>query len=357
MTETSAVKGRLWQILPGLLLAAVGIWLMTGLFAPLTLGLLIAGLLAPAAEAITRHTGCPRQLAALGTMTLFYLLLGTVLARSAGWVTAQGAALLRILPGLWTSSLLPGLETVLPRLEEFFSRHAPVILSVTDRLFTAAEQTLPGLISNISARAAGSAARFMTRLPSLLLGSVFTVILSFCFAADFPTLRSLLQKYLPPGAAGLLRELRGFGSRVLIRMLRAWVLLSLATLAALCLGLWLLGISSPLTAAGLITLLDLLPLIGSGMILLPWGLWELLQGRTALGAGLWLLFGCTEVLRAILEPRLLGAGGGAPPLLLTAALFAGLRLGGALGAMLFPAAVLFLWDLNRQGKLPGLTAG
>ena len=108
---------------------------------------------------------------------------------------------------------------------------------------------------------------------------------------------------------------------------------------------------------GLITLLDLLPLIGSGMILLPWGLWELLQGRTALGAGLWLLFGCTEVLRAILEPRLLGAGGGAPPLLLTAALFAGLRLGGALGAMLFPAAVLFLWDLNRQGKLPGLTAG
>lgn len=357
MTETHAAGNRLWPILPGLLLAAGGIWLMTGLFAPLTLGLLIAALLAPAAEAVSRHTGCPRQLAALGTMALFYLLLGLLLAASAGWITAQGAALLRLLPRLWTSSLLPGLEAALPRLEEFFSRRAPVILPLLDRLTAAAEQSLPGLISGLSARAAGSAARFMARLPALLLGSIFTVVLSFCFAADYPTLRSFLRKYLPPRAAGLLRELRGFGSRVLIRMLRAWALLSLATLAALCLGLWLLGVPRPLAAAGIITLLDLLPLIGSGMILLPWGLWELLQGRAALGVGLWLLFGCTELLRAILEPRLLGAGGGAPPLVLTAALFAGLRLGGALGAVLFPAAVLFLWDLSRQGKLPGLPVG
>ena len=100
--------------------------------------------------------------------------------------------------------------------------------------------------------------------------------------------------------------------------------------------------------------MDLLPLIGSGMILLPWGLWELCRGRAALGVGLWLLFGSAELLRAILEPRLLGACAGLPPLALTAALFAGLRLGGALGAMLLPAAVLFLWDLGCQGKLPWL---
>lgn len=73
---------------------------------------------------------------------------------------------------------------------------------------------------------------------------------------------------------------------------------------------------------------------------LPWG-W---------GSGC--SFGSAELLRAILEPRLLGAGAGLPPLVLTAALFAGLRLGGALGAMLLPAAVLFLWDLGCQGKLP-----
>lgn len=357
MTGTHISGYRILQILSGLLLAASMIWLMAGIFAPLTLGLLIAALLAPAAEAVSRRTGCPRQTAALGTMALFYLFLGLLLAWSASWITAQGAALLRLLPQLWTSSLLPSLNVIFPRLEEFFSRHAPVILPILDHFFAAAEQSLPGLISGISARAAGFAARFMARLPALLLGSIFTVVLSFGFAADFPALYRFLKQYIPPAAAELIGELREFGSRVLVRMFLAWILLSLVTLATLCLGLWLLEIPHCWTIAGIITLLDLLPLIGSGMILLPWGLWELLQGQTALGAGLWLLFGCTELLRAILEPRLLGAGNGAPPLLLTTALFTGLRLGGALGAMLFPAAVMFLWELNRQGKSPDLPAG
>ena len=216
----------------------------------------------------------------------------------------------------------------------------------------ALERSLPGLLSGLSSRAASLTARWLSRLPALLLGSVFTVILSFCVAADYPRLCALLRDKVPPGLTALLGELRYFGSRVLLRMLRAWAILSLVLLAVLSAGLWLLGVEHPLAAAFAITLLDLLPLIGSGMILLPWGLWELCRGRAALGVGLWLLFGSAELLRAILEPRLLGAGAGLPPLALTAALFAGLRLGGALGAMLLPAAVLFLWDLGCQGKLP-----
>ena len=216
----------------------------------------------------------------------------------------------------------------------------------------ALERSLPGLLSGLSSRAASLTARWLSRLPALLLGCVFAVILSFCVAADYPRLCTLLRDKVPPGLTAFLGELRYFGSRVLLRMLRAWAILSLVLLAVLSAGLWLLGVEHPLAAAFAITLLDLLPLIGSGMILLPWGLWELCRGRTALGLGLWLLFGSAELLRAILEPRLLGAGAGLPPLVLTAALFAGLRLGGALGAMLLPAAVLFLWDLGCQGKLP-----
>ena len=323
MEQTTHAPGQLRRILPGVLLAAGLVWLMTGLFAPLTLGLLLAALMAPMAETLSRHTGCPRRLAAVGTMALFYLLLGLALTAAGSWAAGQGAQLLRQLPRLWNSSLLPALE-----------------------------RSLPGLLSGLSSRAASLTARWLSRLPALLLGCVFAVILSFCVAADYPRLCTLLRDKVPPGLTAFLGELRYFGSRVLLRMLRAWAILSLVLLAVLSAGLWLLGVEHPLAAAFAITLLDLLPLIGSGMILLPWGLWELCRGRTALGVGLWLLFGSAELLRAILEPRLLGAGAGLPPLVLTAALFAGLRLGGALGAMLLPAAVLFLWDLGCQGKLP-----
>ena len=61
-------------------------------------------------------------------------------------------------------------------------------------------------------------ARWLSRLPALLLGSVFTVILSFCVAADYPRLCALLRDKVPPGLTALLGELRYFGSRVLLRM-------------------------------------------------------------------------------------------------------------------------------------------
>lgn len=90
MEQTTHAPGQLRRILPGVLLAAGLVWLMTGLFAPLTLGLLLAALMAPMAEALSRHTGCPRRLAAVGTMALFYLLLGLALTAAGSWAAGTG---------------------------------------------------------------------------------------------------------------------------------------------------------------------------------------------------------------------------------------------------------------------------
>ena len=124
MEQTTHAPGQLRRILPGVLLAAGLVWLMTGLFAPLTLGLLLAALMAPMAEALSRHTGCPRRLAAVGTMALFYLLLGLALTAAGSWAAGQGAQLLRQLPRLRNSSLLPALG----RLVFFYFTQFPPIL-------------------------------------------------------------------------------------------------------------------------------------------------------------------------------------------------------------------------------------
>lgn len=339
MEQHAPTPVRLRQLLAAVLAAAALIWLMTGLFAPLTLGILIAVLLSPAAESLCRRTGCSRRVAAVGVVFLFYLLLGLVVAAGLIWAANRGTTLLRQLPQLWNSVL----GHLLPQLESLFSSHLPLAAWGTATL----EHTLSGWISRISGRVAALAARWLSRLPALLLGSVFTVLLSFYAAADYPRLCALLRRRISPEKIAVLKKLLRFAGRVLLRMLRTWVILSAMLLMILTVGLWLLRVPHPLSAAGLITLFDLLPLIGSGLILLPWGFWELCQGRTALGVGLWLLFALAELLRTLLEPRLLGAGAGLPPLAMTASLFAGLRLGGAMGAFLLPAAVLLLWEVRQ----------
>lgn len=59
MEQTTHAPGQLRRILPGVLLAAGLVWLMTGLFAPLTLGLLLAALMAPMAETLSRTPAVP----------------------------------------------------------------------------------------------------------------------------------------------------------------------------------------------------------------------------------------------------------------------------------------------------------
>ena len=85
MEQHAPTPVRLRQLLAAVLAAAALIWLMTGLFAPLTLGILIAVLLSPAAESLCRRTGCSRRVAAVGVVFLFYLLLGLVVAAGLIW--------------------------------------------------------------------------------------------------------------------------------------------------------------------------------------------------------------------------------------------------------------------------------
>ena len=90
----------------------------------------------------------------------------------------------------------------------------------------------------------------------------------------------------------------------------------------------------------LISLFDLLPLLGVGTILIPWGLLALLSGNTVLGSGLLVLCGIVLLVRQLLEPKILGESLGLHPLLTLLAVYAGLRLGGVWGMIAAPAVAV-----------------
>ena len=105
--------------------------------------------------------------------------------------------------------------------------------------------------------------------------------------------------------------------------------------------------------AAAIALVDALPMLGTGTILVPWGLLVLLQGQTALGLGLIALYGVTALTRSILEPRMVGHQLGLNPLLTLVALYMGYRLWGILGMILAPVltiTVLEIWSMAQPER-------
>lgn len=121
--------------------------------------------------------------------------------------------------------------------------------------------------------------------------------------------------------------------------LRAQVSLSAVIFVVLSVGLGVLGIEGQMAWAALITIIDLLPLLGSGVFLLPWAGLTLLTHRTARGIGLLVLWALIWLLRQWLEPRLTGHALGVHPFGMLVGLYTGYRMGG-IGGMVCAAVVL-----------------
>ena len=98
----------------------------------------------------------------------------------------------------------------------------------------------------------------------------------------------------------------------------------------------LLGVRNGLFWAVLVALVDAVPVLGTGTVLVPWALVELLQGQTLRGVGLLAVYGVALVSRTVLEPRLVGRHLGLDPLLTLVFLYVGYRFWGILGMIFAP---------------------
>jgi sporulation integral membrane protein YtvI len=192
-------------------------------------------------------------------------------------------------------------------------------------------------------------------LPTALLISIITVVSGVYFCLDGEEIGERLAAMLPSGLQARLPRWKKSVGDLLRHYLRAYLLLLLMTLGGLLLGFAIIGVPYPLLWATLTALVDLLPVLGVGAVLVPWAILLFLQKKVAMGAGLLILYGVMLILRQIIEPRLLGKSLGVHPLLALFAGFAGLKLFGVAGMILGPMAAVGIRGLLGDGGEEGRT--
>ena len=136
---------------------------------------------------------------------------------------------------------------------------------------------------------------------------------------------------------------------VLFKYFRSYFLIMLITFGELSLGLTIAGIRKPLAAAFIITLLDILPVLGTGIILIPWGIFRLITGDLRTGILLLLVYAIITVIRNIIEPKIVGKEVGLHPTLTLISMFVGTRLFGIAGLFALPVGLSLIKSLNDCG--------
>jgi sporulation integral membrane protein YtvI len=201
-------------------------------------------------------------------------------------------------------------------------------------------QMVGNLLSSLASRLPDLAASVFSALPSVLFFLIVSVVACFYFCTDGISitrgLGSLLSQKWQQKLPSIKENLRD----VLRKYIKAYGILLLLTFALLLIGFWILGVEYAFLLAFLIALADLLPVIGVGTILIPWGIIMLIQKEFYLGFGLLILFLAISLIRQVAEPKVLGKSLGLHPLLALFATYIGFTLFGLLGMILAPIVAL-----------------
>ena len=129
------------------------------------------------------------------------------------------------------------------------------------------------------------------------------------------------------------------------------IIIMFITFCELCLGLWLIGGTNNLfVVAGIICIVDILPVLGVGTVLIPWSVILMVTGDFTRGILLALLYIVIVIIRNFIEPRIIGKQMGLHPLVTLICIFVGLRLFGIIGMFAVPLTVMVLIELQRSGK-------
>ena len=314
---------------------------------PFLLGLGLALLAEPSVRYLQRQLRLPRFAAVGIGLTLTLVLSLSLLVLLCSVLIRELGVLADILPDL-EESARSGLQTLEDWLLGLASRTPEGIRPLLTRTVLG----LSGSGSSMMNQALGQLPRLATallgHLSNGLLGIGTGLLAAFLISARLPQLKAWLLQKLPDSWQSRYLPALNQVRTAALSWLKAQVKLSGLTFLIVAVGLMLLRVSyAPIWALG-IALVDAVPLLGTGIILLPWSLISLVKGKGLLAAGLLATYGAAAISRTVWEPRLLGKQLGLDPLVTLIALYFGYQFWGIFGMIVSPLLAVTVMGLARS---------
>lgn len=194
-------------------------------------------------------------------------------------------------------------------------------------------------------------------IPSALIAIVIGIVAWIFFTKDYNYIVNFIKLQLPEGKKNLLSEIKQIFSKTILKMIRAYGLIMFITFCELFLGLSILNLTGIMNnsyvviIAVAIAIFDILPVAGSGGILIPWAVISLVLGNFSQAIGLIVIYIIISIIRQYIEPKIVGSSLGVHPIVTLAGLYFGLKLFGFLGMFIVPITIMAIKAFNDAGRI------
>ena len=276
---------------------------------------------------------------------LFYLLVSRTVLELAG--------LLRDIPELYELAKAEVLQAF-SKLSHLFVRFPAGVQDLFYRFWDGLGGYLSSLVQWIAQPTVAVAGNVAKRIPAIFVNVIITVLSSYFFIAEREDIRMRIRPYVPSWMEQYLSYLKGDAKHLVGGYFLAQFRIMFVVALVLAAGFLVLGVEHSLIFAVLIAFLDFLPMFGTGTVLGPWALVKLLSGEYPFAAGLVLLYILTQVIRQIIQPKIVGDAMGLPPLMTLFLLYIGFKVRGIAGMILAVPVGLLFSSFYKHGAFDGI---
>lgn len=372
MDEKTSKK---WSVIVNVLYAAliIGAFYLIfktffGVLLPFLLAFFVAAILNRPVSFIEKKTPLKR-----GPLSAVFVLL--ILAVVGGLFTLAGAGIVSKLKDFY-DYVIAQLQNTTQLLTEIKFKILGVIgypddsaQGVAAELYTRVEAFFDGLIENglkdvsfsgipwsgVLSKSTGVIKGTVGAIPSMLIASVVSIVACVFMTVDFENIKAFIVRQFPSGQRAKLSACKKITVNTFKSMVKAYSLIILITTCELSLGFFILRLIGVLASdfivliALIIAIIDIIPVLGTGTVLVPWAVYSFISGKIGLGIGLLIIYAAVTVIRQIIEPKLVAGQADLSPIVTIIAMYIGTKTLGILGFFILPFSVILIKKFNDEG--------
>ncbi len=320
-----------------------------GAVAPFIIAIIAASIVEAPVRFLTSKLKFPRSLASSICIVLLLLLLVALGAFLSTFIWKEGKSLIENIPE-YINWLVDYVEKLIQSNDGIFAHLSDeTVAKFSDYIANYDYSSI--ITGTLGSEIIGYAGNVVVYIPNAIIFIIVSIVSSVFMSISFPVVKRFVLAQLNPKQREIIIEIKRTLFTTVWKYLRSYSLLMLITFIELWIFFLIFGFKPALPLAFLIAIVDILPVLGVGTVLIPWSLVSLLTGSPWQALILICMYIVITIVRQVLEPKVIGHHVGMLPILTLFCIWVGLKLFGFFGMFLIPIAVVIAKHLHETGKI------
>jgi len=317
-------------------------------FTPLIIAWIIAMIANPLVHFLEKRIKIMRKHGSAIVIVLVIIAISCLLYVVTAALFTQVSSMFETLPGIY--------ENVMDNLQQFASslhEKYDIIPANIKNLFSDNESKINEYIlaalNSLSTSPVSAVGSVASSIVDTFIMSILTLMIAYFFTAGNDKIKVVVKKCMPESINDSIYIIKNTVFIAIGGYLKACFQIMIVMFIILLLFFVVMKVDYAVPVALITAILDFLPFIGTGTVLMPWAVYSIITGEYLKAVALVMAYLVTMIVRRLLEPKLVGDSIGMSPFLTLISMFIGYRLTGMIGLIIGIPVGMVLKEFYEKG--------